>query len=53
MVAEIVITHGVFVDEMSNMVGIPIKEWCDYCAITAYTLTEIKTGEIITECLMS
>ena len=53
MVAEIIVTHGLFVDEISTMVGVPWKEWSDECAITCYILSEHRTGEITTHCVLS
>ena len=39
MVAEIVFTHGFFIDECAAMLGSTYVKWCNFCAVTAYKLS--------------
>ena len=43
--AEITVTHGLFIDEIQTLAsGQALKEWCNYCAITAYKMTQDRIG---------
>ena len=52
LVAEIVISHGYFIDAMTRIFDSKHKSWSSYCAVTSYRFDVKDDGEIEEQVLL-
>ena len=45
MIAEIVVSHGFFVDAMTKIFHPTHYTYCDYCAITSYKIKQLENDK--------